>query len=177
MSSPNTPESLISSESIASTAAEPVLTAPAAPIESPEAPRSIEPTAPDATPEEFKAMLKEYEQAHATYSDTGQKQINATVAALTADAALLDIGYKTEGILPLKAFTTPPNVGDPFIVTVKGRDEDGYYQLSLLKFAQPKDFSSLEEAFAAKGIISATVTAVVKGGLTVDVGARAFLPA
>jgi small subunit ribosomal protein S1 len=162
MSSQNTPESVIAPEVI-----EP--TTPVASTEVQEAPAT--------TPEAFKDMLKQYEQAHATYSETGQKQINATVAAITADSALLDIGYKTEGILPLKAFSTPPNVGDPFIVTVKGRDEDGYYQLSLLKFAQPKDFSSLEEAFAAKGIVAGTVTAVVKGGLTVDVGARAFLPA
>jgi small subunit ribosomal protein S1 len=133
--------------------------------------------APETSSADFTAMLKEYEQAHATYSETGQKQINATVVALTADSALLDIGYKTEGILPLTAFATPPSVRDPFVVTVKGRDEDGYYQLSLLRFAQPKDFSSLEEAFAAKGIVAGTVTGVVKGGLTVDVGARAFLPA
>src|ERR1700733_12622668 len=155
---------------------------------SPTAPESLEtkaPTpdliqpieAPDTTPEEFKDLLKQYEQSHASVSDTGQKQINATVAALTADSVLLDIGYKTEGILPLTAFTTPPAPGENFKVTVKGRDEDGYYQLSLLKFAQPKDFSSLEEAFAAKGIIAGVVTGVVKGGLTVDVGARAFLPA
>jgi small subunit ribosomal protein S1 len=138
-----------------------------------------DPTAPEITEtqESFQDLLKQYDQSHASISETGQKQINATIAALTADSALLDIGYKTEGILPLTSFSTPPAVGDPFIVTVKGRDEDGYYQLSLLKFAQPKDFSSLEEAFAAKGIVAGTVTAVVKGGLTVDVGARAFLPA
>ncbi len=133
--------------------------------------------APETTPEDFKALLSQYEQSHASVSDTGQKQITATVAALTADSALLDIGYKVEGILPLTAFKTPPSPGDTFKVTVKGRDEDGYYQLSLLKFAQPKDFTSLEEAFAAKGIVTGTVTGVVKGGLTVDVGSRAFLPA
>src|ERR1700730_14862460 len=133
----------------------------------PEANESLE--VPETTPEDFKDLLRPYEQSHASVSETGQKQINAPVAALTADSVLLDIGYKTEGILPLTAFTTPPSLGAPFIVPVKGRDEDGYYQLSLLKFAQPKDFSSLEEAFAAKGIVAGTVTAVVKGGLTVDV--------
>jgi small subunit ribosomal protein S1 len=143
----------------------------------PIAPESPEINEAPETQESFQDLLKQYDQSHASISESGQKQIPATVAALTADSALLDIGYKTEGILPLTAFTTPPAVGDPFIVTVKGRDEDGYYQLSLLKFAQPKDFSSLEEAFSAKGIVAGTVTAVVKGGLTVDVGARAFLPA
>ncbi|WP_255550778.1 S1 RNA-binding domain-containing protein [Granulicella sp. dw_53] len=142
-----------------------------------EVPETAEASEASETQESFQDLLKQYDQSHASVSETGQKQINATVAAITADSVLLDIGYKTEGILPLTAFTTPPAVGDSFIVTVKGRDEDGYYQLSLLKFAQPKDFSSLEEAFAAKGIVAGTVTAVVKGGLTVDVGARAFLPA
>ena len=135
------------------------------------------PTETPETEESFQDLLKQYDQSHASISDSGPKQIPATVAAITADSALLDIGFKTEGILPLKAFTTPPAIGDPFVVTVKGRDEDGYYQLSLLKFAQPKDFSSLEEAFAAKGIVAGTVTGVVKGGLIVDVGARAFMPA
>jgi small subunit ribosomal protein S1 len=60
---------------------------------------------------------------------------------------------------------------------VKGRDEDGYYEVTLHKVARPKDWSSLEEAFAAKAIVSGTVTGVVKGGLTVDIGTRAFMPA
>jgi small subunit ribosomal protein S1 len=143
----------------------------------PESPEALQPIEAPETTESFNALLQQYEQSHASVSEDGRKQINATVAALTPDSVLLDIGYKTEGILPLTAFSTPPAPGDHFIVTVKGRDEDGYYQLSLLKFAQPKDFTSLEEAFAAKAIISGTVTALVKGGFTVDVGTRAFMPA
>jgi small subunit ribosomal protein S1 len=171
MSNPNTPESPLASEAIESAATESVATAGTPEV------KASEVEAPETTPEDFKDLLKQYEQSHAHASDSGRKQINATVAAITPDSVLLDIGYKTEGILPLTAFTAPPAPGASFIVTVKGRDSDGYYELSLLKFAQPKDFSSLEEAFAAKGIVSGTVTGVVKGGLTVDVGARAFLPA
>jgi small subunit ribosomal protein S1 len=171
MSNPNTPESPLASEAIESAATESVATAGTPEVEASEV------EAPETTPEDFKDLLKQYEQSHAHASDSGRKQINATVAAITPDSVLLDIGYKTEGILPLTAFTALPALGASFIVTVKGRDSDGYYELSLLKFAQPKDFSSLEEAFAAKGIVSGTVTGVVKGGLTVDVGARAFLPA
>ena len=147
----------------------------------PEAPKPstpLEPEVPETTPEDFKNLLRQYEQSHATISDSGQKQIHATVAALTADSVLLDIGYKTEGILPLTAFTTPPAPGDAILVTPRGsRDEDGYYQLSLLKIAQPKDLTSLQEAYDQKTVIAGTVTAVNKGGLTVDVGGiRAFLP-
>ena len=67
--------------------------------------------------------------------------------------------------------------GDQFLVSVKGRNEEGYYELSRIKVARPKDWTSLEKAFEQKRTIAGTVTAVVKGGLTVDVGVRAFMPA
>jgi small subunit ribosomal protein S1 len=100
--------------------------------------------------------------------------------SITADSVLVDIGYKSEGILPLTAFANskePVKVGDALQVSVKGRDMDGYYEVSLFKTAQPKDWSSLERAFEQKSTIVGTVTGVVKGGLHVDVGIRAFLPA
>ena len=100
------------------------------------------------------------------------------MVAITADSVLVDIGFKSEGILPLTAMTgrTPAQPGDTLNVSVKGRDTDGYYQLSLFRTAQPRDWSSLERAFAEKSTIVGTVTGVVKGGLHVDVGVRAFLP-
>src|SRR5206468_1338471 len=61
-------------------------------------------------------------------------------------------------------------------VSVKGRNEEGYYELSRLRVEQPKDWSALEQAFADKTVIVGTVTGVVKGGLTVDIGVRAFMP-
>jgi hypothetical protein len=67
-------------------------------------------------------------------------------------------------------------VGDKFVVSVKGRDADGYYLLSRQRIAQPKDWTSLEQAFAGRTTIVGTVTGVVKGGLSVDVGVRAFMP-
>ena len=99
--------------------------------------------------------------------------------AVTADSVVLDIGYKTEGILPLTAFQAgePPKPGDKVQVTVKGRDPEGYYELSRGKVERPTDWSSLEKAFAEKSTIVGTVTGVVKGGLSVDVGVRAFMPA
>ena len=60
---------------------------------------------------------------------------------------------------------------------MKGRNLEGYYELSRFHVTQPKDWSSLEEAFAQKSAIVGTVTGVVKGGLNVDVGVRAFMPA
>jgi small subunit ribosomal protein S1 len=62
-------------------------------------------------------------------------------------------------------------------VSITGRNEENYYQLSRFKVAQPRDWSALERAFAEKTAVAGTVTAVVKGGLSVDVGVRAFMPA
>src|SRR6185436_12466095 len=67
--------------------------------------------------------------------------------------------------------------GDKLLVSVKGRDPEGYYQLSRTRVERPTDWASLEKAFADKATIVGTVTGVIKGGVTVDVGVRAFMPA
>ena len=108
------------------------------------------------------------------------KQIEGTIVSLSAEQVFVDIGYKTEGVLPLSAF--PNNAegikpGDKVLVSVKGRNEEGYYDLTRFKVSQPRDWSALEEAFAQKAAVVGTVTAVIKGGLTVDIGVRAFMPA
>src|SRR5215831_12585844 len=132
--------------------------------------------------ESFGGILSQYEQSHShrTETDEGQKTLEGTVVAVNGESVFLDIGYKTEGILPLAAFTSTGETvkrGDKVPVSIKGRDPEGYYDLSRLKVERPKDWSSLEKAFADKASIAGTVTAVVKGGLSVDVGVRAFLPA
>jgi small subunit ribosomal protein S1 len=127
--------------------------------------------------EDFSQLLKEFEQSHARPATGGSSQIQATVVALTAEAVLLDIGYKTEGILPLAALNgAAVNPGDKMLVSVKGRNEEGYYDVLLQKIEQPKDWTAFEKAFADQSIILGTVTAVIKGGLSVDVGVRAFMP-
>ena len=82
-------------------------------------------------------------------------------------------------MLPLTAFPAdkPPKPGDKVQVTIKGRDPEGYYELTRGKVERPTDWASLEKAFAEKAIIVGTVTGVVKGGLSVDIGVRAFMPA
>ncbi len=134
------------------------------------------------SPESFAELLRadDLTRAGAVDRSSGSKLIDATVIAVTADTVFLDIGYKTEGILPLSTFSAEEKAvepGDKLRVTVKGRDLDGYYELTRQRAAVIKDYTSLEEAFEAKGIVSGTVTALVKGGLTVDIGMRAFLPA
>jgi len=130
--------------------------------------------------EDFGALLKAFEKSHSHQAPAGQKQLQGTVVSLSADQVFLDIGYKTEGVLPRSAFDNNAEAvkpGDSFPVSVTGRNEEGYYELSRFKVAQPRDWSALEAAFADKTAVVGTVTEVVKGGLRVDVGVRAFMPA
>src|SRR5271166_941660 len=127
--------------------------------------------------ESFGDVLSQFQRSH-SHKTEGSRQLQATVIAVNAESIFFDIGYKSEGILPLAALqgeTLKP--GDKALVTVKGRDLDGYYELSRFKVERPMDWSALEKAFADKSSMLGTVTAVVKGGFSVDVGVRAFMPA
>lgn len=135
---------------------------------------------PAETTESFDQLLSEYERSHVRAAEDGARQLEGTVIAVTAESVLIDIGFKTEGIMPLSDFQSAGaqvKPGDKLVVSVKGRDPDGYYQLSRTTIAQPKDWPALEKAFTAKATLVGTVTGVVKGGLSVDVGVRAFMPA
>jgi small subunit ribosomal protein S1 len=130
--------------------------------------------------ESFGDLLSQFERSHSHKIENGSRQLEGSVVTVTSDSVLLDIGYKTEGILPLTAFEgtgEAPKPGDKIPVTVKGRDPEGYYELTRFKIARPTDWSSLERAFAEKSTIVGTVTGVIKGGFSVDVGVRAFMPA
>jgi small subunit ribosomal protein S1 len=131
--------------------------------------------------ESFAELLQQNdrERAGAVDRSDGSKRIDGTVVAISAESVFIDIGYKTEGILPLTAFAKDDKAvepGDVIRVTVRGRDLDGYYELSRQHVSAPRDYSSLEEAFEAGGSVPGTVTGLVKGGLTVDIGMRAFMP-
>jgi len=136
-------------------------------------------SAADSSDESFADLLAQFEHTH-THQAEGAKQLEGTVVSLDAEFVYLDIGYKSEGILPRSAFENNADgvtAGDKFPVSVKGRNAERYYELSRHKVVQPTDWASLEEAFTQKTPVVGIVTAVVKGGLTVDVGVRAFMPA
>src|ERR1700729_1785580 len=129
------------------------------------------------TAENFGDILSQFQKEHSRKTE-GSRQLQATVISVTAESVFFDIGFKSEGILPVAALqgeTLKP--GDKALVTVKGRDLDGYYELSRFKVERPMDWSALEKALADKTSVLGTVTGVVKGGFSVDVGVRAFMPA
>ena len=130
--------------------------------------------------ESFKEILTKFEQSRSRRPKDAGQQLEGTVITVSADSVILDIGFKSEGILPISAFQgTGESVkpGDKVLVSVKGRDPEGYYELTRFRTELPKDWSSLERAFAEKAAIVGTVSGVIKGGLSVDVGVRAFMPA
>jgi small subunit ribosomal protein S1 len=136
------------------------------------------PAAPPEPQESFADLLKEFERSHSHRAES--KQLQGVVVSVSAEQVFLDIGYKTEGVLPRSAFENNAEgvkPGDTVPVSVTGRNEEHYYVLSRFRVALPRDWSALEQAFAEKTAVAGTVTEVVKGGLSVDVGVRAFMPA
>jgi small subunit ribosomal protein S1 len=127
----------------------------------------------------FAEILSNFEQQHA--DGPGAQTVTGTVVAVGPEALLIDVGRKIEGALPLSKWRETedrePQTGMTVSVSVGPRNEEGYYTLSTVKVDRPKDWTSLQAAFAEKRTIVGTVVEQVKGGFRVDVGVRAFMPA
>ena len=129
----------------------------------------------------FGDILNQFEKSHA-HGSRGEQGREATLVAIHGDTAFFDIGQKTEGIMPAGAIRDDKGPidlkpGDTLQVAISGRNEEGYYELSLIKVERPKDWAGLQKAFDEKVPISGTVSGLIKGGLSVDIGVRAFMPA
>ena len=177
------PTTEIAPEPVPEPIAEPAAAVIAEPVPTPAPKAAVEP-APELVEEEptesFADLLRDFERSHSHKSEPGARQLQGTVISVSADQVFLDIGYKTEGVLPRSAFENNAEAvkpGDTVPVSVTGRNEEHYYELSRFKVAQPRDWTALEAAFAEKLAVVGTVTEVIKGGLSVDIGVRAFMPA
>ena len=92
---------------------------------------------------------------------------------------LVDIGYKSEGVIPVSEFDdmSEVEVGDEVEVLLeKLENEDGMIVLSKEKAAHKQNWDKIVKVFHGDGLIKGKVKAVVKGGLTVNIGVEAFLP-
>ena len=106
--------------------------------------------------------------------------VNGTIVGFESDFILVDVGYKSEGLVPRLEFPSRGselNIGDPVEVFVENcEDEDGVLVLSKEKANRIKIWDELTLAYEKEENIMGRVTARIKGGLTVDVGLKAFLP-
>ena len=137
--------------------------------------------APQPEDTSFGDILSQFEQEQHE-PDAPGKPIEGTVVAVQEELVFVDIGRKTEGVVPVaklrdEAGNIGVQVGDKMLVNVTGRNAEGNYELSTIRVERPKDWSGLQAAFAEGRVVGGTVQEVIKGGLKVDIGARAFMPA
>jgi len=109
--------------------------------------------------------------------------VEGRVVSLNDLGVVVDIGSKREGLIPASEFgddysTAPPlSPGQTVEVEKLGEEKDGYALLSYQRPLRRATWKKIEEAFRAKATIEGTIVDLIKGGLIVDVGVRAFLPA
>jgi len=135
-----------------------------------------------ATTEDFASALETF----TTESEEAASEDNVlkgTVLKLTATHVVVDIGAKSEGMLPLAEVLDHEGKpkfqpGDEIdVMRDKGETEEGYINLSHQKAQRLRAWDEIEKAYNEKKPIQATVVERIKGGLTVDIlGAKAFLP-
>ena len=107
------------------------------------------------TGESFGDILSQYEQAHSHKPEAGGKGLEGTVVAVSGESVFLDIGLQDRrrhpaGRVPeTPASTVKP--GDKLPVSIKGRDPEGYYELSRIKVERPKDWSVAGEGLRREG--------------------------
>jgi small subunit ribosomal protein S1 len=165
--------------------AEPV-TAAAPAVEEPKAAAQTEQAADDSAEEfDFAAALESFDretaEAAAKLEEVGDSVITGTVVKITDKYVVVDVNLKSEGLIPkeqLLDHTGEVKVkpGDAIDVVLEREEVEGGYLLSYEKAQRHKVWDAIEKAANDKTSITGTVVARVKGGLTVDIGIKAFLP-
>ncbi|MEW6910918.1 30S ribosomal protein S1 [Trueperella pyogenes] len=112
--------------------------------------------------------------------------VEGTVVKVDRDEVLLDIGYKTEGVIPSKELSIKHDIDPDDVVEVgdqiealvlQKEDKEGRLLLSKKRAQYERAWDKIEEVKEADGVVTGTVIEVVKGGLILDIGLRGFLPA
>ena len=112
--------------------------------------------------------------------------IEGTVVKIDRDEVLLDVGYKTEGVIPSRELSIRHDADPSEIVSVgdsvealvlQKEDKEGRLILSKKRAQYERAWGDVEKIKEADGTVTGTVIEVVKGGLIVDIGLRGFLPA
>lgn len=112
--------------------------------------------------------------------------VEGTVVKVDRDEVLLDIGYKTEGVIPSKELSIKHDIDPDDVVEVgdqiealvlQKEDKEGRLLLSKKRAQYERAWDKIEQVKEADGVVTGSVIEVVKGGLILDIGLRGFLPA
>ncbi|MGN6089345.1 MAG: 30S ribosomal protein S1 [Actinomycetales bacterium] len=112
--------------------------------------------------------------------------VDGTIVKVDRDEVLLDIGYKTEGVIPSRELSIKHDVDPNEVVSVgdevealvlQKEDKEGRLILSKKRAQYERAWGTIEKIKDEDGVVEGTVIEVVKGGLILDIGLRGFLPA
>ncbi len=112
--------------------------------------------------------------------------VEGTIVKVDRDEVLLDIGYKTEGVIPSRELSIKHDVDPSDVVAVgdavealvlQKEDKEGRLILSKKRAQYERAWGTIEQIKEEDGVVKGTVIEVVKGGLILDIGLRGFLPA
>ncbi len=130
--------------------------------------------------EDFKSLLASYEGRTQRFSEG--EVIKGRVIALSAGGVIVDVGFKSEGIIPTEQFLDEQGrctvkEGDQIDVFLEQtEDSNGHVVLSREKAERMKIWDVIERAYREGTVVKGRVIERIKGGLAVDIGVRAFLP-
>jgi small subunit ribosomal protein S1 len=134
----------------------------------------------ELTAQEYEHLLAQYENSFKNLQE-GQI-IRGRVLTVTASEVIVDIGYKSEGIIPATEFTdfsgkVMVKPGDAVDVLLeRTEDQNGYVVLSKDKAEKMKVWDEVEKSYRSGSTVRGRVIDRIKGGLAVDIGVKAFLP-
>ncbi|MGC1485805.1 MAG: 30S ribosomal protein S1 [Candidatus Acidiferrum sp.] len=128
--------------------------------------------------EEMSKLMEQYDEQHEAASQS--EIIEVKVVAYTEHGVVVDLGGKTEGLIPAAEFSETeiprPEPNATIEVQRTGEHKDGFTILSYQKVLRRRTWEKIEAAYKAKETITGKVVDRIKGGLVVDIGVRAFLP-
>ncbi len=132
------------------------------------------------TAEELNQLMDQYAAPH--QAPTEGEIVEGRVIAISDSGVVVDIGAKTEGLIPAQEFLEsdqpiPFNPGQTIEVQLTGEHKEGYVVLSYQRAHRRRVWANIEKAYHEKTNMTGRVVDRVKGGLVVDIGVRAFLPA
>src|SRR5271166_962209 len=187
--SPNNPEETAAAQTPVSAQETPVSPAPAHPEEAHKAAEAHAQTAAAdaeaaaaaeeaAGAEEMSKLIEQYSEPQEAAAQN--EIIEVKVVAYTENGVVVDLGGKTEGLIPAVEFQESdiprPDPNSTIEVQRTGERKDSFVIVSYLKVVRRRTWEKIDGQFKAKETISAKVVDRIKGGLVVDIGVRAFLP-